>query len=82
MVVSLRTPSADCRIKALKSYITETFTNVNVFYVNLGDALIDSKENPYLVKIKQYADSILDILNKKRNQHIFPIGKIWTLSLK
>ena len=38
------------------------------FYVNLGDALIDSKENPYLVKIKQYADSILDILNKKRNQ--------------
>ena len=37
MVVSLRTPSADCRIKALKSYITETFTNVDVFYVNLGD---------------------------------------------
>jgi hypothetical protein len=38
------------------------------FYTNLESALHDTDGNPYLVKIKEYADSILTILNKKRNQ--------------
>ena len=61
-------------------------TSFEEFYSYLKDAIFKSKyeggngtPNPYLIKIQEIADTIYDILDKKRNQQEYfddEIGKV------